>query len=74
MIQVPMPKHKSSRCENKQIGKEVEVKTRYFAATAEAFTKQNSDSNMLKMHPKAAIKSDQTLDCFKHQRRNQNNW
>ena len=41
-----------------------EVKTRYFAATAEALTKQISDSNMLKMHPKAAIKLDQTMDCL----------
>ena len=54
---------KTSRLDQ-HIGRKFEVKTHYFAATAEALTKQVPDLNKLKVHPKAAIKSDQILDCF----------
>ena len=74
VISVPMQNQKASDVKTNKSERKFEVKTRYFAATAEALTKQIFDSNKLKMHPKVAIKSDQTLDFLKHQRRNQNNW
>ena len=74
VVSVPMQNQKVADVKINKSERKIEVKTRYFAATAEALTKQISDSTKLKMHPKVAINSDQTLDCFKHQRRNQNNW
>ena len=57
-------KPKNNRCENERIERKVEVKTRYFSATAGAPTKKTSDSSMLETHLKATIKFDQTVDCF----------
>ena len=65
------------RCENQRIGRR---KCIYFhnggrpkqrsTCNGGALTKITSDSGMLQMHSKAAIKLDQTVDYFNHQRRN----
>ena len=61
VIQVSMPKHKSSRCENKQIGKEVGANTVFLSATAggKANTFRFShDENVIK---RQMMKFDQSL-------------
>ena len=68
-----MPKHKSSRCENKQIGKEVEVNTDYPSAMSggKANTLRFShDENIIKIQ---MMKFDQSVK-FLSIRKIENQW
>ena len=68
---------KIGRCENQRIRRRKCISFRNGGRpkqrsthNGEALTKMTSGSGVLQMHSKAAIKLDQIVDYFKHQRRN----
>ena len=65
VIQVPMPKHKSSRCENKQIGKEVGANTVCPSATAGGKANTFRFSHEENVIKRQMMKFDQSMNFFK---------
>ena len=74
VIKVLMQNQKASDVKTNVSKKINEAKTDYPSATMGGKGKYTSNSVMLKRHLKATMKFDQTLDCFKHQWKNQNKW